>query len=382
MRVLIVALVPSHLMSMVPVAWALRAAGHEVLVAGGAPVAERAAAAGLSAAVVSEPPGRRVRRSAAPSGLPGAGPDWTLLQERWRQRVDGVLDEHLDVARDWRPDLLLVDPIEFSGLIVAAALRVPSVVHRWGPDRISSQSIPRAVEALAEVAALRGVDGGPALPSMVLDPCPPSLQCTNSSAAQPVRFVPFNGAGTPPRWAQRPRSGRRLCVSFGGETPMLTQPAVWDALLRELAAVSDLESVVTAVPQDAGALPAAVRAPGQVPLDLFLGDCDALLHHGGAGTALTGLAFGVPQLIVAQPNPSWAAVGERIAARGAGVVLDLDAALREESPAGLRAAVEEVLSAPGYRAAAEALADEIRRLPAPSAVVPLLTELAATPVGR
>ncbi|WP_406327590.1 nucleotide disphospho-sugar-binding domain-containing protein [Streptomyces sp. NBC_00203] len=382
MRVLIVALVPSHLLSMVPVAWALRAAGHEVLVAGGAPVVERAAAAGLSGAVVSEPPGKRVRRSAAPSGLPGAGPDWTLLRERWRQRVDGVLDEHLDVARQWRPHLVLVDPIEFSGLIVAAALRVPAVVHRWGPDRISSQSIPRAVEALAEVAAGRGIDDGPALPSMVLDPCPPTLQCPEASASQPVRFVPFNGAGSPPRWAPRPRTGRRLCVSFGGETPMLSQPAVWDALVRELAAVRDLESVVTAVPRDAGALPASVRAPGPVPLDLFLGGCDALLHHGGAGTALTGLALGVPQLILAQPNPSWAAVGERVAARGAGVVLDLDSALREDAENGLGATLEALLSTPGHRSAAESLADEIRRLPAPSAVVPLLAELAAAPVGR
>ncbi|MFC7259775.1 nucleotide disphospho-sugar-binding domain-containing protein [Streptomyces lutosisoli] len=382
MRVLIVALVPSHLLSMVPVAWALRAAGHEVLVAGGAPVVERAAAAGLSGAVVSEPPGKRVRRSAAPSGLPGAGPDWTLLRERWRQRVDGVLDEHLDVARQWRPHLVLVDPIEFSGLIVAAALRVPAVVHRWGPDRISSQSIPRAVEALAEVAAGRGIDDGPALPSMVLDPCPPTLQCPEASASQPVRFVPFNGAGSPPRWAPRPPTGRRLCVSFGGETAMLSQPAVWDALVRELAAVRDLESVVTAVPRDAGALPASVRAPGPVPLDLFLGGCDALLHHGGAGTALTGLALGVPQLILAQPNPSWAAVGERVAARGAGVVLDLDSALREDAESGLRATLEALLSTPGHRSAAESLADEIRRLPAPSAVVPLLAELAAAPVGR
>ncbi|MFI6277227.1 nucleotide disphospho-sugar-binding domain-containing protein [Streptomyces sp. NPDC050988] len=382
MRVLIVALVPSHLMAMVPVAWALRAAGHKILVAGGTPVVERAAAAGLSGAAVSEPPGRRVQRSAAPSGLPGAGPDWTLLQERWRQRVDGVLDEYLEVARAWRPDLVLVDPIEFSGLIVATALRVPAVVHRWGPDRISSQSIPRAVEALSDVAARRGIDEGPALPSMVLDPCPPSLQCPDAAASQPMRFVPFNGVGSPPDWATRPCGDRRLCISFGGETPMLAQPAVWDALIRALTTVRDLESVVTAVPKEAAALPASVRAPGAVPLDLFLDGCDALLHHGGAGTALTGLAFGVPQVILAQPNPSWAAVGERIMACGAGVVLDLDAALHDESPRSLSATVEEVLSSPRNRAAAESLADEIRRMPAPSAIVPLLTELAAAPAVR
>lgn len=359
MRVLIVALVPSHLLSMVPVAWALRAAGHEVLVAGGAPVVERAAAAGLSGAVVSEPPGKRVRRSAAPSGLPGAGPDWTLLRERWRQRVDGVLDEHLDVARQWRPHLVLVDPIEFSGLIVAAALRVPAVVHRWGPDRISSQSIPRAVEALAEVAAGRGIDDGPALPSMVLDPCPPTLQCPEASSSQPVRFVPFNGAGSPPRWAPG-RARAAACASASAArhrccpSPRLGRPGPRTGR-RPRPGVGRHSR-----PRDAGALPASVRAPGPVPLDLFLGGCDALLHHGGAGTALTGLALGVPQLILAQPNPSWAAVGERVAARGAGVVLDLDSALREDAEGGLRATLEALLSTPGHRSAAESLADEIR----------------------
>ncbi|UNS95024.1 DUF1205 domain-containing protein [Streptomyces tubbatahanensis] len=381
MRTLIVGLVPSHFVSMVPTAWALRAAGHQVLVAGPPAVVEEAACAGLSGVAVNEPPGRRVRRSAAPSGLANAAPDWGVLEERWRERVDGVLDAHLATARAWKPDLLLVDPLEFSGLIIAAALRVPAVVHRWGPDRISSQSIPRARDALAAVAAARGVADGPAAPAMVLDPCPPSLQCPEASAAQPVGFVPFNGAGSPPGWAQRREGRHRLCVSFGGQTPMLCEPAVWKALVDRLASVPGLESLVTAVPQGHSALPDSVRACGRVPLDLFLGGCDALLHHGGAGTALTGLALGVPQLVVAQPNPSWAAVGERIAARGTGLVLEPTAVLSHESPDGLRRAVEEVLTEPGYRQAAAQVAQEMRDLPSPARIVPLLTELAEAPVS-
>lgn len=381
MRTLVVGLVPSHFLSMVPTAWALRAAGHQVLVAGPPAVVEQAAGAGFSGVAVNEPPGRRVSRAAAPSGLPGAAPDWGALEERWRERVDGVLDAHLAAARAWKPDLLLVDPLEFSGLIVAAALHIPAVVHRWGPDRISSQSIPRAIDALAAVAAARGVVDGLAAPALVLDPCPPSLQCPQASAAQPIRFVPFNGAGSPPAWARRREGRRRLCVSFGGQTRMLSEPAVWKSLVNRLDAVPGLESVLTAVPHQESPLPDSVRACGRVPLDLFLGGCDALLHHGGAGTALTGLALGVPQLVLAQPNPSWAAVGERIAARGTGLVLEPSAVLSQESPEGLRHAVEEVCTDPGYRQAAAAVAQEMRRLPSPAGIVPLLTELAKAPVS-
>ncbi|KAB8169891.1 DUF1205 domain-containing protein [Streptomyces sp. 3MP-14] len=377
MRVLITALVPSHLMAMVPVAWALRAAGHEVLVAGGDAVVERAAAAGISGVRVSEPPGPRVKRSAAPSGLPGAEPDWSVLRERWRQRVDGIVDEHLTVARAFGPQLVITDPIEFSGLIVAGVLGVPAVVHRWGPDRISSRSIPLAIDTLTDIAVRRGAENGPARPALTLDPCPPSLQCPEAAPATPVRFIPFNGAGTPPDWAAKPPTGRRVCVSFGGETKLLNDPDVWETLTGELAALSDTETVVTAVPAGAGPLPPSVRAPGAVPLDLFLGGCDGMVHHGGAGTALTGLAFGVPQLILAQPNPSWLAVGERLEACDAGAVLDLDAALRTGRQGELGAALADLLSDPRPKQAATALAEEIQAQPSPAELVPELVALAA-----
>lgn len=380
MRVLITALVPTHLMAMVPVAWALRASGHEVMVSGGPAVLEAASAAGLSGVPVKVPPGRPApRTSAAPAraGVLGTEPDWNALRERWTQRVDGMVDDHLDFALHWRPHLVLVDPIEFCGLVVAAVLRIPAVVHRWGPDRLSSQSIPRAVEALGEVALRRGATGGPAMPSLVLDPCPPSLQCPEAAPARPVRFVPFNGAGSLPPRTVETRATQRLCVSFGGETPALTRPEPWGRLLAELDSFDGLESVITAIPPDAGALPTSVSAPGRLPLDLFLRDCSALLHHGGAGTAMTGLSFGVPQVILAQPNPSWAAVGERVEALGAGLVIDPEVLFEKGSRTGLRNALNEVLRRPGYRSAAEALAEENRRLPAPGEIVPLLKELAA-----
>ncbi|MFC8520971.1 nucleotide disphospho-sugar-binding domain-containing protein [Streptomyces sp. NPDC057257] len=393
MRVLIVGLVPTHVMTMVPLAWALRAAGHEVLVSAPAPVVERAAGAGVSGAAVNPPPGRKLGRSAPPSGpaatgQAGAGPDWALMEERWRQRVDGVLDEHLATARAWRPDLVLCDPIEFSGLIVAAALGVPAVVHRWGPDEVGSRTVPRAVAALAETAARHGVPDGPVHPALILDPCPPSLQCADAAPAQPVRYVPFNGAGPLPSWVKRlGPAARRVCVSFGSDSPLLTAPGVWDDLMHGLTSVPDLEAIVTAAPGDGVTVPPGVLTPGPVPLDLFLGSCTALMHHGGAGTALTGLAFGLPQLVPlpSEPNPTWTVVGRRLTERGAGLMPDLHGRGAPEPPAGgydpkaVRTALEELLTTSSYGETAQELAQEIREQPTPTALVPLLTELAANP---
>jgi UDP:flavonoid glycosyltransferase YjiC (YdhE family) len=61
-----------------------------------------------------------------------------------------------------------------------------------------------------------------------------------------------------------------------------------------------------------------VRTVGWVPLDEVLPVCAAVVHHGGAGTALGALAAGIPQF--ALPGPGDRRFNaELVARRGAGL---------------------------------------------------------------
>ncbi|NED82142.1 glycosyl transferase, partial [Streptomyces sp. SID11233] len=49
-----------------------------------------------------------------------------------------------------------------------------------------------------------------------------------------------------------------------------------------------------------GPVGADTRVVDPTPLNLFLGSCDLLVHHGGTGSSLTACAFGVPQVVLPQ----------------------------------------------------------------------------------
>ncbi|MFJ5233530.1 nucleotide disphospho-sugar-binding domain-containing protein [Kitasatospora sp. NPDC088391] len=386
MRVLItVSPVPSHLTPLLPLVWALRGAGHQVLLAAQADVRPAALDAGLPVVVVGgeqrEIAQRKAARAAGRKDAGGVGgsrqePPWELLAERWRARVREVAPPLIEVARGWRPDLILADPLEYASLLVGGLLGIPVAHHRWGVDSFSTRSFGRVAEALAPVCAELGLDGGLPAPDLVLDPCPPTLQDPDAAPGLPIRFVPSNGTATVPAWAGERRAGRRICFSLGLRTVALEGPELPARLLKALGALPDVEVIATVEPEfrpDPAELPATVRLVDPTPLSLFLDTCDAVVHHGGSGTGLTALAAGLPQLVV--PQTPWTAEhGERIAATGAG--LHLATAEEQHDPAAIAAAVARLLDEPAHRAGARRLAAELAAMPSPAQAVDALVRLA------
>src|SRR6185295_13499495 len=105
------------------------------------------------------------------------------------------------------------------------------------------------------------------------------------------RPVPFAGHGPVPAGLERRGDRPRLLVSHS------TVPGPGGNTLRPvLAAVDGLDAEVVVLRAPEGPLPANVRPVGWVPLPALLPHADAIVHHGGAGTVLAALAFGVPQL--------------------------------------------------------------------------------------
>ncbi|MFD9286720.1 nucleotide disphospho-sugar-binding domain-containing protein [Streptomyces sp. NPDC060030] len=385
---------PTHYMSMVPLAWALRAAGHEVRVAAQPSMHATILRSGMPAVPVgSDVDYVAVRkRTLSHERADGAGHrdpaelrdaaerDEGGLFGAWNEATSAALDDTVAFARAWRPDLVVGDTMAPAALVAAHVLGVPGVRHLWGPDILGTSEGVKILDILPgyrEQYERHGVSapGDPA--HRTVSPCPPSLQQPGLPERLSLRWVPYNGPGITPGWLGVPPPRPRVCVTWGTSTTDVlghedrTVPDVLEAL-----AGLDVEVVVTVTAAERERLgpPApGVRVLESMPLHLLMPGCDLLIHQGGFMTALTAAHHGVPQLLVPQlPNQ----VSDARVLEGARVARHLPAA--ESGVDSLRAAVEEVLGGEAYRVAAARLRAEILAQPSPGDVAANLAELART----
>jgi UDP:flavonoid glycosyltransferase YjiC (YdhE family) len=381
---------PTHYASMIPMGWALQAMGHEVRVL--CPPSQAAQLTGAGLIPVPVLAGMDVvtrnclqyYEEAATGIFPFP---WLPLHPLTRRRMAGLaefdvagyrrtvepelaaetgrgFDAAVGFARRWRPDVVLHDPTSLEGLLAAKVCGIPAVLSLWGPVGTDELTHNQVVPAdLSGAFARHGV--GEFTVDMiehVVDPCPVALRPRTKAKRLPVRYVPYNGCAPAPDWLLEPASRPRVCLTWSTALATMTGPdaCLLPGLIAALSEV-DCEVVVTATERDVaelGPVPPSVRVLSRLPLHLLLPTCDAVVHHGGSGTAMTALCAGVPQLSITFLAET-TLTGSRIAAAGAGRHLmghqaDGDA---------VRDAVTALLDAPGYRAHATELADEIRLRP-------------------
>jgi UDP:flavonoid glycosyltransferase YjiC (YdhE family) len=109
----------------------------------------------------------------------------------------------------------------------------------------------------------------------------------------------------------------------------------------------DVQGVVVAPPDMVGALPANVVVRPRVPQLALLARTAAVVSHAGHNTVCEALAHGLP-LVVAPIRDDQPIIAGQVEAAGAGVRVRFG----RVTAAGLRAAIERVLSDPDHRAAA------------------------------
>src|SRR4029079_12026067 len=115
------------------------------------------------------------------------------------------------------------------------------------------------------------------------------------------------------------------CLTWGTMMASLDLDSKLDlpALVAEVAGL-DIELVLALHPAQhasLGTLPGNVRLPGTpLALQLVLPSCQALVHQGGAGSMMTALAAGVPQVVVPLVSDQHFNA-ERLVAVGAGLSL-------------------------------------------------------------
>ncbi|GIG63105.1 glycosyl transferase [Longispora fulva] len=398
---------PSHFNPMVPLAWACRAAGHEVAVASTPALAEAVVASGLPYTPVGvDRDSRQTWRAPQlatwheqdrwpddwPIRTEVLRPDQReLLANLGRQQcvtAEGMVDDLVAFGRRWRADLVVHDAVSFAGPVAAAALGVPNVSSLWGSPGLQRLEMSDLLEdPLPEYERLFARFGVPTRlwPSAWVDPCPPSLNFPAPVERWPVRYVPYNGPGLAPEWTTVPDPARpRVCVTWGATAAKFLGAAAVEPVHRAVRAAAGLDvEVVVATTETQRPLlePLAserVRLVERVPLHRLLPTCAAVLHHGGSGTTLTAATYGVPQLTVTRrPEPTLN--GQSVVRAGAGAHrLEPELPPGEEGVALLRSDLLGLLEDPGYAAAADRLRAELAAQPPPSALVAALEGLTST----
>ncbi|MFG2227271.1 nucleotide disphospho-sugar-binding domain-containing protein [Streptomyces sp. NPDC048644] len=359
---------------MVPLAQALRSAGHDVLVATCGAAVGHTARAGLPA--VDCAPGidpdalyaqlekdRRGKKPPSPGepGKPARGQGFSFFS-------DEMADRMTEIAGHWRPDLVVHTPNGVVGQLVAAKLGIPSVLHAVGFGHTSAH-VGMMNNALADAYDRHGLKG-PNPVAAWLDVTPPGMSRTTEPDRWFQRYVPYNGGAELPGWLYAPTARPRIAVTLGTVRPVVdgVSPVQW---VVDAARATDAEFVLALGGADLsglGPLPGNIRPVDWVPLNALLAASDAVIHHGGAGTTLTALDSGLPQIVLGEgaDRPANAAA---VRDRGCGLVPEGTGDLTP-------ALVERLLTDDGLRTEARAAAAEMAAMPSPADLVPRLVELA------
>jgi UDP:flavonoid glycosyltransferase YjiC (YdhE family) len=384
-----------HAWDMVPLAWALRSAGHEVRVATLPEAATGVRETGLTAMPVGPALDPRLMW---PEDEEVQDPGSLALWARKVAQAAGLLAHGLLNMLDvFRPGLVIYEDIELAGPLVAQFLGVPAVHVNAGAPYPA-----RRIAALSRAAAgLRrrlGMDEEVAPPSLVTSCFPPSFQAVSGrleSPYQSMRYVPYVGPGAVPDWLLEPAAGPRVCVAFSGSNDRgLAEVQVLSARIARVVCDLGLEVVTPSRPgfipplcaeeRPEVRMPDEVRAVGWVPMSLLLATCALVVHHGGPATTLTALSLGVPQLTAVLNThgsaDQHAVTAGLVTARGAG--LSVPRGRREDA---ISTAVQQLLNDPAYRQTAASIAAEIEAMPSPAEVAAVLEDLVAqwpTPLAR
>lgn len=342
-------------MPLVPLAEAARRRGHDVWFASGEPALTKARALGFhseragldlpeSQAALAE----LLRVVAVPLEQRRA-----FAVTRWYPEIEAEprLVDLERIREQFRPDALVHEVSEVAGPLAAAAVGIPWITVGYGPLRPPGLSQP-AAEALAPIWRSRGLEvpaNAGLYEYLYVDPFPLSMQIAAIDALPAVIRLRPSSAGVDLPFTNRPEPGR-VYLTYGS---LANQYDPGGANMRVvLAGIADVarEVVVTlganADPARLGPVPSHVDVRLFVPQDEILPRCAATVSHGGAGTLMGALAWGVPSLLLPMGADQFDNA-ERALAGGAALVLPPDEMTRDAVADGVHRLLTDPTAAPG-----------------------------------
>lgn len=413
-----------HLHPLMPLAHALKQAGHEVAFAVGASMSPSVEASGFTVfplgKLSADPEYQRFQseRQDMPLGLTT---ELSIYSGLWLGITPRVRTPDLvAIARQWQPDMLIRETGEYAAAIAAEHLGLPhatisvlaslkgqAIFEREAPGRLDPVRLAWSLPPDPDLSALYRY--------LCLAYAPPSLSmhdlgdAWSLDMASPIRSIPttthfirpqiFDNTTNEslPGWTQELRSTGRPTVYATMGTEVNKEPGIYPFVLRTIIeGLSDLPLNLLVTlgrdrdPADFGPQPPNVHIEPYVPQSLLLPLCDLMVMHGGSNSLLAAIDAVLPVVVIPFIADQFynAEVTQRM---GLGQVVQTwqpgqpgEVDLRQLTPATVRAAVEEVLGNPAYRENVRLLQTEMHSLPADDYAVQLVETVAATrqPVGR
>jgi glycosyltransferase (activator-dependent family) len=411
MRVLFVTVSEkAHLFTMVPLAWALVAAGHEVHVASSPALVDAIKTTGLTAVAVGEDHDFREMLTRSRDSLENPLSDWstpTLDAHTWEEVLtkfkvsvmyahqvynDCMVPDLVAYARDWQPDLVIWDPVTYAGAVAARVVGAAHARLLWCVDIYSTMRevfLQRMAEQpehlredpmadwLGELLGRYGCDFDEevVVGQWTIDQIPTSLQLPVPVERVPVRYIPYNGPSEIPDWVREPPDRPRVVLTAG----ISSRPAMGGTFLPLTDMIGtlgemDVDVVATLPPADVEALekvPDNTRIVEFVPLHALLPTASVFIHHGGFGSWATALVNGVPQVVSTIRYIDWWNKASSLQEAGVGFAVHPT----ELTADVLRDRVGRLLEEPSFRENAERLRQEILATPTPHDLVPVLQRL-------
>jgi UDP:flavonoid glycosyltransferase YjiC (YdhE family) len=369
-----------HVFPMLPLMYAARDAGHEVVMATGADMVPDLQRRGFATWAVGPGLGEAVAELTSASAVPATSHEEQLGRDAVHLFARPSVRRALDLiprAAAWGPDIVISEITELAGREVACATGALYATHGFGTHVPGTSAL--AAVMFDHVSAELGTPNRRHTfeTGLYIDPCPPGLQSPEFGEME-VRSIRPGPGGIAP--------GERLPPQFLDlpERPLVyvTLGTVYNdpELARTvLDAIQDLPISIAVTtgpgidPALLGRRPANVAAAPFVAQALLLPLASAVVSHTGSGTMLGALAAGLPQVCLPRGADQFANA-ERLHAVGAGIRLLPD----DVTPDRLRAAVSSVLDDPAYADAATAMKAEIAAMPSAADVLDDLVGLACS----
>jgi UDP:flavonoid glycosyltransferase YjiC (YdhE family) len=280
----------------------------------------------------------------------------------------------------WDPDVIVCDEVDFGALIAAEVLGIPyATVVCIGSGSWVWPSLVR--EPLADLRSAHGLPADPELlmlrRHLILSPFPPSFRDPRNPLpenAHALRLVPTHGETTADASWLAARAPRPLVYFTLGTIFNLESGDLFERVLEGLSELP-LDVVVTVGreldPAVLGRQPPNVRVRRYVPQSALLPHGDLCVSHGGSGSVLGALTYGIPMVLlpIGADQPLNA-----VRCKELEVAEVLDAA--SATPQDVKRAAAAVLADPAYARNAKQLEAKIAALPGPEHGLRLIEQIA------
>jgi UDP:flavonoid glycosyltransferase YjiC (YdhE family) len=368
---------------LVPIARATERAGHEVVFATARSFVSRVEQAGFRCIAAGLDSTDHDAESLVPQMRGLVGRERAALH--WRHifaehAPAAMVPDLLELAREWRPEVIVRDDCEFGGCIAAERLDIPHAAVHTVAFRPHLYELIRGPldERRAEAGLPSDPEGAMPFRYLFLSPFPPSYLAPSvalPATTHRLRPVPFDQSGEEalPEWVDRLPDRPTVYLTLG--TLFNHRSDIFRAFIEGLRD-EPVNLIVTVGrdrdPAEFGPQPGHVRIERYIPQTLLFERCDLIITHGGSGTVMAALTHGLPMVIVPiaadQPENAERCAGLGVARALWPADLTADAA---------REAVSAVLTDASYKDAAARLRAEIAGLPGPERAAELLEKLAS-----